>query len=174
MADQVIVPRRGSDFFNANGEPTLRFIRFLESLTDTTNTTTAGGEDNTAAILANTALILINKLNIDDNAVNITTNTANILMNDGDISALEGRELVSTITDVDYTAEPYQIIICTNLVPINITLNPAPTLNEVVHIKRAEAEVTVLGTIDGITDWVLNVQYWSMQLVFNGTDWSVI
>jgi len=36
MAD-VIVPRRGEKLFDENGEPTLRFIRWMESLTDTSN-----------------------------------------------------------------------------------------------------------------------------------------
>ncbi|NRA76746.1 MAG: hypothetical protein HRU18_00940 [Pseudoalteromonas sp.] len=40
MAENIIVPRRREDFFDSDGNPTLRFIRFLESLTDITNTTT--------------------------------------------------------------------------------------------------------------------------------------
>ena len=40
MAD-IIVPRRREDFFNANGDPTLRFIRFLEDVANTSNETTS-------------------------------------------------------------------------------------------------------------------------------------
>lgn len=50
MADPVVVPRRREDFFDNNGNPTLRFTRFLESLTDTTNTTSTVVDDTTSAI----------------------------------------------------------------------------------------------------------------------------
>ena len=33
----IIVPRRRQDFFDDRGEPTLRFIRWMEGVTDTTN-----------------------------------------------------------------------------------------------------------------------------------------
>lgn len=36
MAD-IIVPSRAGEFFDKNGEPTLRFVRWMESVTDTTN-----------------------------------------------------------------------------------------------------------------------------------------
>jgi len=36
----VIVPRRYSEFFDKNGEPTLRFVRWMESVTDNTNSST--------------------------------------------------------------------------------------------------------------------------------------
>ena len=35
----IIVPRRKSDFFEVNGEPTLRFVRWMESVTETSNNT---------------------------------------------------------------------------------------------------------------------------------------
>ena len=33
----IIVPRRRQDFFDERGEPTLRFIRWMEGVTETTN-----------------------------------------------------------------------------------------------------------------------------------------
>jgi len=39
-------------------------------------------------------------------------------------------------------------------------------------IKRTNAEVTVIGTIDGQVDMVLNVPQYSAKLAFNGADWS--
>lgn len=39
MAD-VVVPRRKEDFFDSKGEPALRFVKWVESITSTTNTTT--------------------------------------------------------------------------------------------------------------------------------------
>jgi len=106
--------------------------------------------------------------------VDINANTAAITTNTTDIDALEGKELLTVITDVDYTAEPYRVIVCTNVAPIDVTLNATPELNEVVHIKRANAEVNIIGTIDGLLDITLNVQYYSVHLVYNGTDWSII
>lgn len=35
----IIVPRRREDFFDSRGEPTLRFTRFLEELTQQVNDT---------------------------------------------------------------------------------------------------------------------------------------
>ena len=33
----IVVPRRRQDFFDERGEPTLRFIRWMEGVTETTN-----------------------------------------------------------------------------------------------------------------------------------------
>lgn len=35
----IIVPRRREDFFNENGDPTLRFVRWMESVTENGNET---------------------------------------------------------------------------------------------------------------------------------------
>tara|TARA_R110000824_G_scaffold390500_1_gene586975 strand:- start:689 stop:1045 length:357 start_codon:yes stop_codon:yes gene_type:complete len=71
MADEVIVPRRKEDFFDNRGEPTLRYVRFLESITSTTNTGSAAIDGNTQAIAANTALINVNISNIAANTQSI-------------------------------------------------------------------------------------------------------
>jgi len=42
----IIVPRRREDFFNESGEPTLRFVRFLESLTEVSNEQSSAIENN--------------------------------------------------------------------------------------------------------------------------------
>jgi len=47
MADDIIVPRRIEDWFNSNGDFTLRALRFFESLTDSTNTAVQEIEDET-------------------------------------------------------------------------------------------------------------------------------
>lgn len=39
MADPILVPRRRQDWFNDRGDLTLRALRFFESLTDATNST---------------------------------------------------------------------------------------------------------------------------------------
>jgi hypothetical protein len=39
MANNIITPRRKEEFFDRNGDPTLRFIRWMELVTGQTNTT---------------------------------------------------------------------------------------------------------------------------------------
>ena len=83
MADPVIVPRRREDFFDDKGNPTLRFIRFLESLTDTTNEGTSTINDNAEAIALNTVLIGVNSTAITNNSAAISDNTDLININSG-------------------------------------------------------------------------------------------
>lgn len=167
MADQVIVPRRREDFFNDRGEPTLRFIRFLETLTTTTN-------DSTTIINENQEQIDANTVNIGVNAGNISTNTTNIATNADDIESLEYRvfDIVDVVADV--TLEEYKIAICRNTTPITVTLKLLPVLGDEIQIKRTDAEVTVIGLIDGLSDQIINVVNWSSHYVYNGTDWSSI
>lgn len=47
MVDIVLVPRRRGDWFDENGDLTLRALRFFESLTDTTNTVVQDVDDET-------------------------------------------------------------------------------------------------------------------------------
>ena len=37
----TITPRRGEKLFDENGEPTLRFVRWMEGLTDVSNSTSS-------------------------------------------------------------------------------------------------------------------------------------
>ena len=64
--DPVIVPRRREDFFKENGDPTLRFIRYLESLTITTNETSSTIVDNIDLINDNKLAIEVNAQGIDE------------------------------------------------------------------------------------------------------------
>ena len=64
--DPVIVPRRREDFFKENGDPTLRFIRYLESLTITTNTASTTVVDNIDLINDNKLAIEVNAQGIDE------------------------------------------------------------------------------------------------------------
>ena len=56
----VIVPRRGETLIDKNGEPTLRFIKFIESLTTSNNDNTSGSAANLLLIqeLANNPSLL--------------------------------------------------------------------------------------------------------------------
>ena len=129
---------------------------------------------NTQSIIDNSLAIADNAGEININSGNITTNTNNISTNTGDITALKGKELTIKRVSVDYIAEPYQVIICDNTPPIAITLNTSPVINELVHIKRTDGVVNIIGTIDGLVDLTLNVIGYSVLLIFNGTDWSQI
>ena len=46
MAPKIIAPGRREDFFDNNGDPTLRFIRWIEDLTNDTNDSASDIEDN--------------------------------------------------------------------------------------------------------------------------------
>ncbi len=83
MTEPIIVPRRREDIIDDKGNLTLRFTRFLESLTDTTNTSTTVINDNAENIAQNTILIGINSLLIAENASDISDNTDLININSG-------------------------------------------------------------------------------------------
>ena len=89
-----------------------------------------------------------------------------------DVLEFKSTKVINTITSL--TTEGYQTIICRNTVPITITLELSPVNGTEVNIKRGGEEVTVIGLIDGTADRVINIPQWSMKLVFDGTDWSVI
>jgi hypothetical protein len=55
-----------------------------------------------------------------------------------------------------------------------VTLNTQAIEGDEVHIKRRDAKITVVGSIDGFDHRVINVKNYSMHLVFDGTDWSEI
>ena len=57
MAKKLIVPRRAEDFFDKNGNPTLRFINFLEGMTEQTNTNTGSAESNSSGQVIGSATL---------------------------------------------------------------------------------------------------------------------
>ena len=78
------------------------------------------------------------------------------------------------ITDASITAKPFDTVVCTNTASINVTLEPNPKTGDIINVKRTDAEVVVIGTIDGVVDKIINVQYWSMKLVYSGSEWSAV
>lgn len=59
----------------------------------------------------------------------------------------------------------------------NVTLPDATTVNgKVITVKRISASnnVTVVGTIDGVSNYTLNSDNKYVKVVSNGTDWHVI
>lgn len=111
---------------------------------------------------------------VDDNEQAITSTNSNVSRNASLINGLVRDDFELIITDQDLTTGLNQIIICTNTVDIEITLDPQAIIEDEVHIKRTDKKVNVIGLIDGKTNKVINIRYYSMHLVFNGTEWSEI
>jgi len=153
MVDSIIVPRRQEDFFDRNGDPTLRFIRWIELVTGQTNQTV---------------------VDVINTGSEITGSASRISRDAAKLNALELKEFEVVSTTTALTTNRNQIIICNNATPIDITLDPLAVEGDEVHIKRRNAEVTEKGIIDGLTDRTINVLNWSDHLVFDGTDWSAI
>ena len=107
-------------------------------------------------------------------ALRVTQNEEDILDLQERVAALEYRvfDIVNVTTDI--TLEEFKIAICKNTTPITVTLKLLPVIGDEIQVKRTDAEVTIIGLIDGEADIVLNVINYSLYLVFNGTDWSTI
>ena len=106
----------------------------------------------------------------------IATDT-NSATNDGAIALdeVERLRVQSVIITSNYTTFlTNEVVICNNVASIDVTLNTTPEINDQVNIKRNLAEVNVLGDIDGFTDKLINIQYFSLKLIYNGTNWSQI
>lgn len=181
MATNILVPNRLEDLFNPDGSLSLVFVEWMELVSGQVNVTSTTTEDtiidvseNTTQIALNKAAIGVNGVNIATNVTDIATNVTDIATNATDISFLNTLQFEVVNTTVSTTTDPYQYIICRNIGSINITLNPTPSVNEEVHIKRRGDEVIVIGTIDGLTNKTINVNNYSMHLVFDGVDWSQI
>lgn len=67
-----------------------------------------------------------------------------------------------------------QVLICKNNTPISITLQVLPPIGTNVHIKRRDAQVTVVGDIDGVANKVISSVNQSLHLYYDGIDWNEI
>lgn len=111
---------------------------------------------------------------VDDSGQNNTANSSRTSRNAAKINALEQLNFRVEIVDSDQDAEPFTVYVCTNATEITITLDDQAIEGDIIHIKRSNGPVRVNGAIDGEVTKLINIQYWSMQLIFNGTDWSLI
>lgn len=111
---------------------------------------------------------------ITDTEEGLTSASSKISRNAAKINALEKIGFDIEIITADFTTNRNQIIICNNTSSINVTLDPDAIEEDSVHIKRTSAVVEVIGTVDGKTNIRINVKFFSVHLVFNGTDWSQI
>jgi hypothetical protein len=57
----IIVPRRREDFFKPNGDPTLRFVRWMELVTEGGNDSAQIIEDDTGIIGVNAQILAIRR-----------------------------------------------------------------------------------------------------------------
>lgn len=153
MANNIIVPRRREDFFKPNGDPTARFINWIELVT---------GQTNSSSIV------------IEDTEQSLTSTSSRVSRNAARINSIELKEFEIINTTTSLTTEEFQVIICKNTDEINVTLNDEAIRDDEVHIKRRGASINVIGSIDGFTNKKINVKNYSMHLVFDGTDWSEI
>ncbi len=153
MAVNIIVPRRREDFFDRNGDPTHRFIDWIELVTSQTNSSSVV---------------------IESTEQTLTSTGSRVSRNAARINSLELKdfELVNTTTAI--TTFRNQIIICKNAALINVTLDPKAINGDEVHIKRRDAAIKVIGTIDGSTNKLINIKNFSAHFVFDGIDWSQI
>lgn len=111
---------------------------------------------------------------ISDSKENITSSSSRVSRNAARINSIELKEFELVKTTTSLTAEEFQVIICKNIVPIIVTLDPQAIENDEVHIKRRGESIEVIGLIDGLTNKKINVKNYSMHLIFDGADWSEI
>lgn len=156
----IIPPRRG-EFFTPGGEPTIRFITWIENLTLDVNTTVGEVSEVSELISGGSES---NEL-IEGVEADISLITPQII---------DEVEVIST--SADFTTTGSQIIICTNTASIDITLNANPNDGEQVHIKRQKGGVTVIGNIDGDTRKSIILRYDSPHLIYTiaANEWSII
>lgn len=153
MATNIVVPRRREDFFKPNGDPTHRFMDWIELVT---------GQTNSSSII------------IESTEQALTSTSSRVSRNAARINSVELKEFEIVNTTVDLATEEFQVIICKNVADINITLDTKAVEDDEVHIKRRGGTVNVIGSIDGFTNKTINILNYSMHLIYDGTDWSEI
>jgi hypothetical protein len=113
---------------------------------------------------------------IDEAEQNLTSTGSRVSRNAARIDGLEFIRFRVVEVVADYQAAPFEMVICNNVVPITILLEPNALIEDQIHVKRKQdaAKVTVSGNIDGKTSRVINIKNWSDFYVFGETEWAVI
>lgn len=158
----IITPPKRGEFLTAKGEPTLRFITWIESLTTQTNEVVSEISE-TSELISGSSLAdeITEELEVDLTLITPSFPT----------------EIEVISTSANFTTTGDQVIICTNTAAITITLNATPDDGEQVHIKRQNiGALTVSGAIDGSTSLEIGLRYSSPHLVFTlaANEWSII
>jgi hypothetical protein len=117
---------------------------------------------------------------IDILDVRVTANEADIVLIKEDIvdlqlrvAALEYRAYENVSTTVSLTTSEFQIILCKNTLPIDVTLKTDPMDGDEVSVIRTNATVRVVGTINNKTNLILNVKGSGPKFVYDavGLTW---
>ena len=154
----IITPPKRGEFLTAKGEPTLRFITWIESLTAQSNETT-GEVSETSELISSDSGVVEEVEGLGNELALVTP------------PPIEETEVIATSTD--FTTTGSQIIICTNTIPINITLNPNPDEGEQLHIKMQNTgSVNLIGPIDGETEITIINRYDAPHLIFTVDAWE--
>ena len=112
---------------------------------------------------------------LDDLEIRVEANEEAIIILDGRVDDLEARIFRTIKVTESVIALPFQVVLCDNVLPIEVTLFETADIDDMIHVKRKGAEVTVNGPIDGDnTGRIINVKYWSELYISDGTEWSVI
>jgi hypothetical protein len=147
---QLIALRRGEPIFDKIGLGTVRFMEYIEQLTGQVNTTT-------------------------DETGEINVQLSQVIRVVGLVGDILKRQEKVVVTTVSLTAKPYEIVICNNTSAIEITTPINPIKGDILPaIKRKDAEIKVIGPIDGETFKIINVVNYSMKLAYDGNEWNEI
>ena len=155
---ELLPPRRG-EFLTADGQPTLRFITWIESLTTISNTTT-----DTTDILSSLSPGIAANVALEKRVSDLE-----ILLDMGIGGALSNfiKDFNIVTVTANYTTTGNEIIVCNNTTAIDITLNTGPADKESVHVIRQNTgPVNVLGPALGDTSLTIGSRYWSPHFTY--------
>jgi hypothetical protein len=92
------------------------------------------------------------------------------------VAALEYRVYKNVSTTISLTTEEFQIILCKNTSPIEITLKTDPIDGDEISVIRANGSVKVIGTINGKVNLTLNIKGSGPKFVYDAaalTWWKI-
>jgi len=154
MAENIITPRRREDFFDKNGNPTLRFVRWIEAVTGNTNISSNDVTEIQAALTEFDDIHAPDLTEIEDaltefddiHMPNVEDEIQNNLTEFDDISTTIVQDeihsdVISTATSL--TTSGTQTIICT--AAVTITLNASPDDQEIATVVIQNGDVTIEG-----------------------------
>ena len=135
MAENIITPRRREDFFDKNGNPTLRFVRWIEAVTGNTNISSNDVTEIQAALTEFDDIHAPDLTEIEDALTEFDdTHMPNV---EDEIHS----DVISTATSL--TTSETQTIICT--AAVTITLNANPDDQEIATVVIQNGDVTIEG-----------------------------
>ena len=178
MADNIFSPRRREDFFDERGDPTLRFIRWVELVTGQTN-------DSDVSIDSGRLAELYPWIVDEDTNQSPTALFDNQAQESNDLTALFNTQPLADkfevieVTGTTHTTAGNEILICTNTSLLTVTLNATADHKEEVIIVRQSSggvNVTAVKKISGQTIKTILRRYSAPHHIFTteADSWSVI